>query len=69
MIDWHEALVQGLAATAIVGMFVLPFVILRWLWKAIFGDKKRCSSCAEKIQDKAIKCRHCGELQPLKASK
>jgi len=62
----HEALGQGIIAAATVVMFVLPFVILRWLWKAIFGAKKRCSSCAEKIQTKAIKCKHCGELQPLK---
>jgi hypothetical protein len=62
----HEALGQGIIAAATVAMFVLPFIILRWLWKAMFGSTKRCASCAEKIQAKATKCKHCGDLQPLK---
>jgi hypothetical protein len=67
MIDWHEALGQGLIAAAVVGMFVVPIALLRWVWKLIFGQKKRCPSCAEKIQVKAVKCKHCGELQSLKS--
>lgn len=31
-----------------------------------FGRSKKCQFCAEVINAEAIKCKHCGEIQPNK---
>ena len=48
-----------------VGLFwvIMPWMIYMWATEKDY-PKKVCQACIEEIHIEAIKCKHCGEIQP-----
>ena len=48
-----------------VGLFwvIMPWMFYMWATEKDY-PKKVCQACIEEIHIEAIKCKHCGEIQP-----